>query len=523
MKMKGKLVSMVLVPMILCSLVVGIFSVLFAEKYLVEEQKMILKVALEGFHDDVNMYQDQGVDITIFSGDTRAESSIEGVIGTKASDIVVEEVIKGKKEYFDTNVDVHGTPYYGYYIPTDDGMLFAGKPQQVVNKATNKMVSYIVLFGLVFIALYSVVIYFIASRMAKMIHNAAGNIKQVAEGNLGLGDQIVVTKSKDEINQMNSSTKYMVENLSSVMKASLEVSENLTASSEELSATSETTLSAMNEVSKAVEEIATGLQSQSNAVQVISGNIIDIHGAVGSISESADNIANCSNKLDDSSNTMRKKMEEMALSNQKVNSSIEEISAKIQSIHGVVENVKNIVSVIGDISSQTKLLSLNASIEAARAGEAGRGFAVVAQSISDLSQDTSQQVGEITDIITTLVKDFDECIETMEEAVKMEQVQKGTIDSVKDEFETLSGEIDETSKRVQHIRDSVMKAVVEVESISKAIEELAGISENSAASTQEVNASVEEINALMNGVASTAGELSSRAEELTTKFEFFKL
>ena len=63
-----------------------------------------------------------------------------------------------------------------------------------------------------------------------------------------------------------------------------------------------------------------------------------------------------------------------------------------------LSRINEMVDQILEITSQTNLLSLNASIEAARAGEAGRGFAVVASEIGNLALSSSKTATEIQTI-----------------------------------------------------------------------------------------------------------------------------
>lgn len=55
---------------------------------------------------------------------------------------------------------------------------------------------------------------------------------------------------------------------------------------------------------------------------------------------------------------------------------------------------------IGDIASQTNLLALNAAIEAVREGEQGKGFAVVAEEVRRLSEQSSNTVSKIQEMVS---------------------------------------------------------------------------------------------------------------------------
>ncbi len=58
-------------------------------------------------------------------------------------------------------------------------------------------------------------------------------------------------------------------------------------------------------------------------------------------------------------------------------------------------HIEEVLRFIGNIATQTHMLSLNATIEAARAGEAGRGFSVVAGEVKQLSQQTGAATANV--------------------------------------------------------------------------------------------------------------------------------
>ncbi|MBR4027473.1 MAG: HAMP domain-containing protein, partial [Lachnospiraceae bacterium] len=149
---------------------------------------------------------------------------------------------------------------------------------------------------------------------------------------------------------------------------------------------------AAEEVAKVSQSLADGAVSQTDSIQTLQEKIkltLEENTKVDSFVEKA-----------------RKSSKNTNQSVQYTRNQMDKAVVAMKDISKASEEIKTIVKALDDITSETSLLSLNASIEAARAGEAGRGFAIVAQNVSKLAEQSIKS----TEIITNLVENALECV-----------------------------------------------------------------------------------------------------------------
>lgn len=521
MKLKQKLIMLVLIPVVVLGFGVGIFAFIQAKSALVRTIEGQLRIACEGYSDDLYAFKDMDIDITVFEGDTRAYSSIEGAVGTKASEEVIRITLNGGETFFSPDVMVNGQPYYGYYLPVEGGMLFAGKPQADVREVLTQLLIAILSISVFIIIMVTIVAYVIVSRMAKLIINVSSTVSHVANGDL-TGD-VQDMAGRDEIAAMNNSVSSMARKLKVMVSDISKVSREARSSADSLRGTAASTLSASEEIAKAIEDVAQNNTSQAGIVVSITNGIGVMQKKTSDIAVCVDDIKDCSASLTENCNDMRVKIEATQDTSELMSKSVVGIKEKIDETNRVIAKMSEILASIEDIASQTSLLSLNASIEAARAGEMGRGFSVVADSIRTLSENTAKELVGIKEIISNITEDFKECADSIDVVVQNNSESMKGIEEVIVSFKLVDEAIKNTSTQVGTIGRAVAETQEQMRSISEEVNVLGDVSESNAAASQQVNASIEELTALMHSVDQSTVTLAQEAESLMEELSIFKL
>lgn len=436
---------------------------------------------------------------------------------------VVQQLQDGKKpgttvvEY-----DFNGTTKYSAYTILNNENILVLTADESEALAGITTVTGVAVGIIAIVVLIAIIISFIMGRrLMRPLVKVSTIIEDVANGNIE-ADFSVVKESNDEIGLIIEKMKELTQSLGSIVGKIRNSSDTMSSNSYELNDTSSQTLAANNEISKAVEDVAEGSTGMAASISKINENLLEMSNETKDINASVDEIKNQMTAVQDSSKIMNDKIKSMQDSSHKMDEGISAISKRIETVNTTVDKVSNIVSVIEEISSETNLLSLNASIEAARAGDAGKGFAVVAQEIRVLSDNTNTELENIKQIISSLVEECRYCVQASGTIVEDNAKQKEEIKAVLDEFGSLDEQIQKTAEKADEIEELVTAMIELNDDITKSSNSLTDVSAANAAATEEMNANIEELNAMMHGVSEMAEHMNNESDGLKEALSFFR-
>lgn len=435
---------------------------------------------------------------------------------------VVNQLKDGKKpgttvvEY-----DFNGTTKYSAYtILNNENILVLTADESEALSGITVVTGVAVGICTVVMLLAIIITFILGRRLMRPLVKVSTIIEEIANGDIN-ADFGMVKESNDEIGLIIEKMKELTQSLGNIVGRIRNSSDTMSANSYELNDTSSQTLAANNEISKAVEDVAEGSTGMASSISKINENLEEMSRETKDINESVDEIRNQTAAVQDSSKIMNDKIKSMQDSSHKMDEGISAISKRIETVNTTVDKVSNIVSVIEEISSETNLLSLNASIEAARAGDAGKGFAVVAQEIRVLSDNTNTELENIKQIISSLVEECRYCVQASGTIVEDNAKQKEEIKAVLDEFGSLDEQIQKTAEKADEIEELVTAMIELNDDITKSSNSLTDVSAANAAATEEMNANIEELNAMMNGVSEMAGHMNNESDGLKEALSFF--
>lgn len=435
---------------------------------------------------------------------------------------VVQQLQDGKKpgttvvEY-----DFNGTTKYSAYtILNNENILVLTADESEALAGITAVTGLAIGISVIVMLLTIIITFIMGRRLMQPLVKVSTIIEEIANGDIN-ADFGMVKESNDEIGLIIEKMKELTQSLGSIVGKIRNSSDTMSSNSYELNDTSSQTLAANNEISKAVEDVAEGSTGMAASISKINENLLEMSNETKDINASVDEIKNQTVAVQDSSKIMNDKIKSMQDSSRKMDDGISAISKRIETVNTTVDKVSNIVSVIEEISSETNLLSLNASIEAARAGDAGKGFAVVAQEIRVLSDNTNTELENIKQIISSLVEECRYCVQASGIIVEDNAKQKEEIKAVLDEFGSLDEQIQKTAEKADEIEELVTAMIELNDDITKSSNSLTDVSAANAAATEEMNANIEELNAMMHGVSEMAGHMNNESDGLKEALSFF--
>lgn len=284
------------------------------------------------------------------------------------------------------------------------------------------------------------------------------------------------------ITEAQDKTQKLLDNISDLSENTKSSVEEINVQLEKLNESTKQTQLAMNEVSAGATDTAEAVQTQMQQTEAIQNKVDMVTEVTSQISSNMLHTLQALNAGNANLNSLV----------DKINTSVEnssDVAKRLETLNKYVNEMHSIIGIISDITSQTSLLSLNASIEAAQAGEAGKGFAVVASEISKMATQTDEATLHITGLVKDISDAITQVVEVIYQMIDGIQEEKQSSINATESFKSIQSNTVEIKNNIGTLENSIKELKVSNLEIIDSIQTISAISEEVSAHATETMSS----------------------------------
>ncbi len=423
--------------------------------------------------------------------------------------------------------ELSGAQMLGSYLynPSLGWLLVIGADRSDLYNEAQSAQRSIVLIGILVLVIISVILAVLIKQMVSPITTVQRTLTRVAHHDLHPADEVRgYLQRSDEIGELSRSTTDVVNMFSEVVDVLKNCSDSLNDSTINLDATSKQLVSVTNENASVADRLSGSIERTGASLANVNEEINKIVSYANMVTEKVDSGMRQSDEIIRSATETNSKIDDVIQTNSaSLDETMENMQAALESLNAV-EKINELADAIMDITSQTNLLSLNASIEAARAGESGRGFAVVAGEIGQLanqSRDTAMNIQSIVDESNRSVVNVREQVSKLMDYIKSELL--GSFGLFEDQSKQYDAGISEIREAVASIGEAMDDLNRSVNEIAREISEINNASSTNNTGVSEIVDKNEETSNVTKDIEQLAASSRENADNLVNVVNQFHI
>ncbi len=312
-------------------------------------------------------------------------------------------------------------------------------------------------------------------------------IKPVFSGDLTVRVPVTETEVGTIADAYNNTIQSLRKIVTEVQSTSLKVTQTSHNSGGAIAQLSQQAEEQLQEVTRALDQI----EGMVSSTQAVAANARQVESAVQQANQTVRSGDAAMNRTVDSIMSIRE--------------TVAETSKKIKRLSESSQKISKVVSLIGNFTTQTQLLALNASIEATRAGEYGRGFTVVADEVRSLARQSAEATREIEKLAQEIQSETSAVATAMDTGIQ--QVVSGTslVNETRQQLTEIINATAQISQFVQGITQATLAQTQQTQAVTQAMTDVATLANKNSAHSNQISASFQELMATAQQLQTSVG------------------